>query len=111
MIKTVTSKHNFSKSHPDNHIVLLFNDDLLYADHHEKQAGELNHDKLYVGIDYKTFIKNDLKFLDLNVVNYWHTNKVKYEVTWSNFYDDSDYMYYYPLQKIMEKMDWNDDNT
>ena len=57
----VTSKQNWSKSHPNNNIVLLFNDDILYANHYEKQLGKLNHDKLHIGIDYKTFIKNDLK--------------------------------------------------
>ena len=110
MIKLVTSKQNFSKSHPNNKIVLLFDQDILYANHYEKQQGELDKEKLYKGIDYKTFIKNDLKFLDLNVVNYWHFNKVKYEVNWSNFYDDSDYMYYYPLYKIMEKINYQDDD-
>ncbi len=51
MIKLVTSKQNFSKSHPDNHIVLLFDKDILYANHYEKQVGKLDLDKLYVGID------------------------------------------------------------
>ena len=110
MIKLVTSKQNFSKSHPANHIVLLFDKDIIYANHYEKQVGKLDPDKLHIGIDYKTFIKNDLKFLDLNVVNYWHTNKVKHEVTWSKFNSDSDFMYYYPLYKIMEKMDWVGDD-
>ena len=110
MIKLVTSKQNFSKSHPNNKIVLLFDQDILYANHYEKQQGELDKEKFYKGIDYKTFIKNDLKFLDLNVVNYWHFNKVKYEVNWSNFYYDSDYMYYYPLYKIMEKINYQDDD-
>ena len=110
MIKLVTSKQNFSKSHPNNKIVLLFDQDILYANHYEKQQGELDKEKLYKGIDYKTFIKNDLNFLDLNVVNYWHFNKVKYEVNWSNFYNDSDYMYYYPLYKIMEKINYQDDD-
>ena len=110
MIKLVTSKQNFSKSHPNNKIVLLFDQDILYANHYEKEQGELDKEKLYKGIDHKTFIKNDLNFLDLNVVNYWHFNKVKYEVNWSNFYDDSDYMYYYPLYKIMEKMNYQDDD-
>ena len=110
MIKLVTSKQNFSKSHPNNKIILLFDQDILYANHYEKQQGELDKEKLYKGIDYKTFIKNDLNFLDLNVVNYWHFNKVKYEVNWSNFYYDSDYMYYYPLYKIMEKINYQDDD-
>ena len=110
MIKLVTSKQNFSKSHPNNKIILLFDQDILYANHYEKQQGELDKEKLYKGIDYKTFIKNDLNFLDLNVVNYWHFNKVKYEVNWSNFYSDSDYMYYYPLYKIMEKINYQDDD-
>ena len=105
----VTSKQNFSKSHPDNHIVLLFDKDMLYANHYEKQVGKFDFDKLHVGIDYKTFIKNNLKFLDLNVLNYWHYNKPKYEVEFDNFYNDDDFMYYYPLQKIMEKMNWESD--
>jgi len=89
---------------------LMFDKEIIYANHYEKQQGQLNKEKLYKGIDYKTFIKNDLKFLDLNVVNYWHFNKVKYEVNWSNFYNDSDYMYYYPLYKIMEKINYQDDD-
>ena len=106
----VTSLQNFSKSHPKNDIVLMFDNEIIYANHYEKQQGQLNKEKLYKGIDYKTFIKNDLNYLDLNVVNYWHYNKVKHEVSWSNFYGDSGYMYYYPLYKIMEKMDWENDD-
>ena len=58
MIKLVTSKQNFSKSHPNNKIILLFDQDILYANHYEKQVGKFDLDKLYVGIDYKTFIKD-----------------------------------------------------
>ena len=106
----VTSKQNWSKSHPNNNIILLYDQDILYANHYEKQVGELDKEKLYKGIDYKTFIKNDLNYLDTNVVHYWHHNKVKHEVKYSNFYRDSDSTYYYPLQKIMEKMDYQDDD-
>ena len=104
MVKMVTSLQNFSKSHPNNNVVLMFDQDILYANHYEKQQGQLDKEKLYKGIDYKTFIKNDLNYLDLNVVDYWHHNKVKYEVKYSNFFNDSDFMYYYPLYKIMEEM-------
>ena len=106
----VTSKQNYSKSHPNNNIVLMFDQNILYANHYEKQVGELNKDILHKGIDYKTFIKNDLKYLDTNVVDYWHFNKVKHEVKYSNFYSDSDFMYYYPMHKIMEEMDYQDDD-
>ena len=106
----VTSKQNYSKSHPNNNIVLMFDQNILYANHYEKQVGELNKDILHKGIDYKTFIKNDLKYLDTNVVDYWHFNKVKHEVKYSNFYNDSDFMYYYPMHKIMEEMDYQDDD-
>ena len=74
MVKLVTSKQNYSKSHPNNNIILMFDQEILYADHYEKKQGKLNKEKLHRGIDYKTFIKNDLKYLDLNVVNYWHHN-------------------------------------
>ena len=104
MVKLVTSKQNFSKCHPNNNIILMFDKDILYANHYEKQVGKLDKEKLYKGIDYKTFIKNDLNYLDTNVVHYWHFNKVKHEVIWSNFYSDSDSTYYYPLQKMMEKI-------
>jgi len=110
MIKMVISKQNYSKSHPNNNIVLMFDQDILYANHYEKQVGELNKEKLHKGIDYKTFIKNDLNYLDSNVVYYWHYNKVKHEVKHSNFYSDSDFMYYYPMNKIMEEMDNQDDD-
>ena len=106
----VTSKQNYSKSHPNNNIVLMFDQNILYANHYEKQVGELNKDILHKGIDYKTFIKNDLNYLDTNVVDYWHFNKVKHEVKYSNFYNDSDFMYYYPMHKIMEEMDYQDDD-
>lgn len=106
----VTSKQNYSKSHPNNNIVLMFDQNILYANHYEKQVGELNKDILHKGIDYKTFIKNDLNYLDTNVVDYWHFNKVKHEVKYSNFYSDSDFMYYYPMHKIMEEMDYQDDD-
>jgi len=110
MVKLVTSKQNYSKSHPNNNIVLMFDQNILYANHYEKQVGELNKDILHKGIDYKTFIKNDLNYLDMNVVHYWHFNKVKHEVKYSNFYSDSDFMYYYPMHKIMEEMDYQDDD-
>ena len=106
----VTSKQNYSKSHPNNNIVLMFDQNILYANHYEKQVGELNKDILHKGIDYKTFIKNDLNYLDTNVVDYWHFNKVKHEVKYSNFYSDSDSTYYYPLQKMMEKINYQDDD-
>ena len=110
MVKSVTSLQNYSKSHPNNNIVLMFDQNILYANHYEKQVGELNKDILHKGIDYKTFIKNDLNYLDMNVVDYWHFNKVKHEVKYSNFYSDSDFMYYYPMHKIMEEMDYQDDD-
>ncbi len=110
MVKSVTSLQNYSKSHPNNNIVLMFDQNILYANHYEKQVGELNKDILHKGIDYKTFIKNDLKYLDTNVVDYWHFNKVKHEVKYSNFYSDSDFMYYYPMNKIMEEMNYPDDD-
>jgi len=46
----------------------------------------------------------------VNVEHYWHHNKVKHEVKYSNFYDDSEFMYYYPLYKIMEEMNYQDDD-
>ena len=110
MVKSVTSLQNYSKSHPNNNIVLMFDQNILYANHYEKQVGELNKDILHKGIDYKTFIKNDLNYLDMNVVHYWHHNKVKHEVKYPNFYSDSDFMYYYPMHKIMEEMDYQDDD-
>ena len=110
MVKSVTSLQNYSKSHPNNNIVLMFDQNILYANHYEKQVGELNKEILHKGIDYKTFIKNDLNYLDTNVVHYWHFNKVKHEVKYSNFYSDSDFMYYYPMHKIMEEMDYQDDD-
>jgi len=110
MVKSVTSLQNYSKSHPNNNIVLMFDQNILYANHYEKQVGELNKDILHKGIDYKTFIKNDLNYLDTNVVHYWHHNKVKHEVKYFNFFNDSDFMYYYPMHKIMEEMNYQDDD-
>ena len=110
MVKSVTLLQNFSKSHPKNDIVLMFDKEIIYANHYEKQQDQLDKQKLHKGIDYKTFIKNDLNYLDTNVVHYWHHNKVKHEVKYSNFFNDSDFMYYYPMHKIMEEMNYQDDD-
>jgi len=88
----------------------MFDQNILYANHYEKKQGKLNKEILHTGIEYKTFIKNDLKYLDLNVVNFWHFNKVKHELNYPNFYNDREFMYYYPMYKIMEEMDYQDDN-
>ena len=48
MVKLVTSKQNYSKSHPNNNIVLMFDQNILYANHYEKQVGELNKEKLII---------------------------------------------------------------
>ena len=45
MVKLVTSKQNFSKCHPNNNIILMFDQDILYANHYEKQVGKLDQRK------------------------------------------------------------------
>ena len=67
LVKIVTSLPHFSKSHPKNNIILIYDDEheqILYANHHEKQKGIVPDLRLsYTGTDYKTSIKNDLNFL------------------------------------------------
>ena len=103
----VISKQNWSKSHPLNKIVLMYDvleDKIKYASHHEKQKGLISYSKSYLTDDYKTCLKNNLKYIDVNIMNYWKTNKPLKDIQWSSFYRDSDFMYYYPLQKIIENL-------
>ena len=66
LVKIITSLPHFSKSHPKNKIILIYDDEhekILYADHFEKKQGIVPDLRLsYTGTDYKTSIKNDLNF-------------------------------------------------
>ena len=67
LVKIITSLPHFSKSHPKNKIILIYDDEheqILYADHLKKNKVIVLDLRLnYTGIDYKTFIKNDMNFV------------------------------------------------
>ena len=108
LVKIVTSLPHFSKSHPKNNIILIYDDyheKILYANHHEKQEGIVPDLRLsYTGTDYKTSIKNDLNFADVNVMHYWLYNKPRFNIEFENFYQYDNFTYYYPLNKMIEKL-------
>ena len=57
MVKSVTSLQNFSKSHPNNNIVLMFDKEIIYANHYEKQQGQLNKESNGLSYPYKKVIE------------------------------------------------------
>ena len=108
LVKIVTSLPHFSKSHPKNKIILIYDDEheqILYADHFEKKVNAVPDLRLsYTGIDYKTFIKNDMDFADFNVLHYWLHNKPRLNIEFENFYQYDNFTYYYPLNKMIEML-------
>ena len=108
LVKIVTSLPHFSKSHPKNKIILIYDDEheqILYADHFEKKQGIVPDLRLsYTGTDYKTSIKNDLNFADVNVVHYWLYNEPRFSIEFDNFYQYDNFTYYYPLNKMIEML-------
>ena len=84
LVKIITSLPHFSKSHPKNKIILIYDDEhekILYSDHFEKKVNAVPDLRLsYTGIDYKTFIKNDMDFADINVLHYWLHNKPLFDI-------------------------------
>ena len=108
LVKIITSLPHFSKSHPKNKIILIYDDEhdkILYADHHEKKKGIVPDLRLnYTGIDYKTFIRNDMNFADVNVLHYWLHNKPLFDMEFDSFYQTQDFAYYYPLNRMIEKI-------
>ena len=111
LVKIVTSLPHFSKSHPKNKIILIYDDEheqILYADHFEKKVNVVPDLRLsYTGIDYKTFIKNDMDFADFNVLHYWLHNKPRLNIEFENFYQYDNFTYYYPLNKMIEMLNKN----
>ena len=108
LVKIITSLPHFSKSHPKNKIILIYDDEhdkILYADHHEKKKGIVPDLRLsYTGIDYKTFIRNDMNFADVNVLHYWLHNKPLFDMEFDSFYQTQDFAYYYPLNRMIERL-------
>ena len=108
LVKIVTSLPHFSKSHPKNKIILIYDDEheqILYADHFEKKVNAVPDLRLsYTGIDYKTFIKNDMDFADFNVLHYWLHNEPRLNIEFENFYQYDNFTYYYPLNKMIEML-------
>ena len=108
LVKIITSLPHFSKSHPKNKIILIYDDEhdkILYADHHEKKQGIVPDLRLnYTGIDYKTFIRNDMNFADVNVLHYWLHNKPLFDMEFDSFYQTQDFAYYYPLNRMIERL-------
>ena len=112
MIKLVISKPNWSKSHPSNDLVLAYDaieHKLVYANHYEKMT---------VGIDYPAdegMLIDDWKAghaydfagrpkYCADILNYWMTNKPLDHIQWDNFYNQDDFTYYYPLDKMIEQL-------
>jgi len=112
MIKLVISKPNWSKSHPLNDLVLAYDvmeHKLVYANHYEDTSGQINYpaDEAMLIDDWKVGHSVDFagrKQCCADILNYWMTNKPLDHVQWDNFYDQDDFTYYYPLDKMIEQL-------
>ena len=112
MIKLVISKPNWSKSHPLNDIVLMYDvleGKLVYANHYEKTTVDMDYpvDEGVMIDDWK--VGNSLCFggrlqYCVDILNYWLLNKPLDHIQWDNFYDQDDFTYYYPLDKMIEQL-------
>ena len=112
MVKMVTTKPNWSKSHPLNKLVLMYDameHKLVYADHYENTTVEIDYpadegmliDDWKVGHAY-SFAGRPKYCAD--ILNYWMLNKPLEHIQWDNFYDQDDFTYYYPLDKMIEQL-------
>ncbi len=112
MIKLVTSKPNWSKSHPLDDLVLAYDvieHKLVYANHYEKMTVDIDYpaDEGMLIDDWKAGYSYDFagrpKYC-ADILNYWMTNKPLDHIQWDNFYDQDDFTYYYPLDKMIEQL-------
>ena len=112
MIKLVISKPNWSKSHPLNDLVLAYDvmdDKLVYANHYEKMTVDIDYpaDEGMLIDDWKAGHAVDFTGRPqycADILNYWMTNKPLDHIQWDNFYDQDDFTYYYPLDKMIEQL-------
>ena len=82
----------------------MYEEDIIFAKHREKDIDNIDKSNMYVGFDYRTFLRHEIDFADINVVNYWLYNEPKYKFEFDNFYSEfGGFGYYYPLQKMVEK--------
>jgi len=112
MVKMVTTKPNWSKSHPLNKLVLMYDaieHKLVYANHYEHITTEIDYpadegmliDDWKVGHAY-SFAGRPQYCAD--ILNYWMLNQPLEHIQWDNFYDQDDFTYYYPLDKMIEQL-------
>jgi len=112
MIKLVITKPNWSKSHPLNDLVLAYDaieHKLVYANHYEKMTVGIDYpaDEGMLIDDWKAGYSYDFagrpKYC-ADILNYWMTNKPLDHIQWDSFYDQDDFTYYYPLDKMIEQL-------
>jgi len=112
MIKLVISKPNWSKSHPSNEIVLMYDvmeHKLVYANHYEDTSGQIDYpaDEGMLIDDWKVGYAHSFAGRPqycADILNYWLLNKPLDHIQWDNFYDQDDFTYYYPLDKMIEQL-------
>ena len=112
MIKLVITKPNWSKSHPLNSIVLMYDaieNKLVYANHYEKITKDIDYpaDEGMLIDDWKVghvYSFSGRPTYCADILNYWLLNKPLDHIQWDNFYDQDDFTYYYPLDKMIEQL-------
>ena len=112
MIKLVITKPNWSKSQPLNDIVLMYDvieHKLVYANHYEKITKDIDYpaDEGMLIDDWKSSYSYSFSGRPTycaDILNYWLLNKPLDHIQWDNFYDQDDFTYYYPLDKMIEQL-------
>ena len=108
----VISKPNWSKSHPLNSIVLMYDaieHKLVYANHYEKMTVDIDYpaDEGMLIDDWKVGYAHSFAGRPqycADILNYWILNQPLDHIQWDNFYDQDDFTYYYPLDKMIEQL-------
>ena len=82
---------------------------LVYADHYENTTAEIDYpaDEGMLIDDWKVGYAHSFAGRPqycADILNYWILNQPLDHIQWDNFYDQDDFTYYYPLDKMIEQL-------
>ena len=82
---------------------------LVYADHYEHTTVEIDYpaDEGMLIDDWKVGYAHSFAGRPqycADILNYWILNQPLDHIQWDNFYDQDDFTYYYPLDKMIEQL-------
>ena len=82
---------------------------LVYVDHYENTTSEIDYpaDEGMLIDDWKVGYAHSFAGRPqycADILNYWILNQPLDHIQWDNFYDQDDFTYYYPLDKMIEQL-------